>query len=85
VALVIGVVSRSRPGSSRLARGFTRRMQLRAHKLSIQNFLALLNGVPMAAPAGLRASAAASLLPLALLFAAMTLLMVSVFWLRRRE
>ena len=46
VALVISVVSRTRPGSSYLSRRLARRLQLRAHKLSIQNFLARLNGVP---------------------------------------
>jgi uncharacterized protein (UPF0548 family) len=44
VVLVIEVVSRTRPGSSRLAERITRWLQLRAHRLSIHNFRALLNG-----------------------------------------
>ncbi len=46
VVLVIDVISRIRPGVSSLARRFARRMQLRAHKLSIQNFLARLSREP---------------------------------------
>lgn len=50
VALVIEVVSRPRPGSPVFIQEFTRQMQLRGHKLSIQNFMAQLRGEPPAAP-----------------------------------
>ncbi len=46
VMLVIGVVSRTRPGANKWARQFARMMQIRAHKLSIENFLTLLRGDP---------------------------------------
>lgn len=48
VALVIEIVSRPRPGLPAFIQQFTRQMQLRAHKLSIQNFLAQLRGEPAA-------------------------------------
>ncbi len=73
VALVIGVVSRSRPGASLFTRRLTRQMQLRAHQLSIQNFLAQLHGVPAPASNEPHAATAASLLPLALLASALIL------------
>lgn len=44
VALIISVVSRPREGASDFSRRFTRRMQLRAHQLSIQNFRMQLDG-----------------------------------------
>lgn len=44
VVLVIDVVSRARPGASKWARRFGRGLQLRAHKLSIENFLAQVRG-----------------------------------------
>lgn len=44
VALIIEVISRTRPGASLFARRLTRRMQLHAHRVSIQNFQALLSG-----------------------------------------
>ena len=44
VVLVIMVVSRTRPGASRLSRRITRWLQLRAHRLSIMNFKDLLRG-----------------------------------------
>lgn len=44
VALVIDVVSRAKPGASPLSGWFTRKMQLRAHKLSVENFQRLLLG-----------------------------------------
>jgi uncharacterized protein (UPF0548 family) len=44
VALIIEVVSRSMPGTSPLAQRLTRRLQLRAHAMSIENFRALLAG-----------------------------------------
>lgn len=50
VALVIEVVSRSRPGSPLFVQRRTRQLQLRAHKLSIEHFLAQLKGEPPAAP-----------------------------------
>jgi hypothetical protein len=46
VVLVIDVISRAQPGAAALSQRFTRRMQLRAHRLSIKNFLHLLNGGP---------------------------------------
>jgi len=46
VVLVISVVSRSRPGAPAWSRRLSRRLQLRAHRISIENFKALLNGVP---------------------------------------
>lgn len=73
VALVIGVVSRSRPGASLFSRRLTRQMQLRAHRLSIQNFLAQLHGVPASVADEPHASTAVSLLPLALLASALIL------------
>lgn len=44
VVLVISVLSRVRPGASRLARSFARHMQLRAHRMSIDYFLSRLTG-----------------------------------------
>lgn len=44
VVLVIDVVSRTRPGASKWACRFARGLQLRAHKLSIENFLSQLRG-----------------------------------------
>lgn len=49
VVLLIEVVSRTRPGASALIRRFVRRMQLRAHKLCIENFRAQLHGTPLPA------------------------------------
>jgi hypothetical protein len=50
VALVIEVVSRSRFGNLPFFQQRTRQLQLRAHKLSIEHFLAQLKGEPPAAP-----------------------------------
>lgn len=44
VALVITVISRMRPGASKVLRRFARGIQLRAHRLSIENFKARLEG-----------------------------------------
>ncbi len=44
VVLLIDVVSRSRPGASVLMQRWTRWLQLRAHRLSIENFLTQLRG-----------------------------------------
>lgn len=71
VVLIIEVVSRARPGTSALARRFTRQMQLRAHRLSIENFCALLSGrkepAAQSQPAALGHLAPVGLLAVALL------------------
>ena len=72
VALVISVVSRSREGASDFSRRFTRRMQLRAHALSIQNFKALLAGRSYRVPQT-RSNEAPSLLPVGMLLLALLL------------
>lgn len=46
VVLVIDVLSRVKPGSSRLVQRITRQLQLRAHRLGINNFRNLLSGEP---------------------------------------
>jgi hypothetical protein len=51
VALVISVVSRARPGATKLSRQITRWLQLRAHRMSIQNFLEQLCGPYAGRPA----------------------------------
>jgi len=85
VVLVINVLSRSRPGASRLARQLTRRLQLHAHQLSIQNFLALLHGRPRSAEPYRYATLSASLLPVALLAAAFILLLLAMFHFKKKE
>ena len=85
VALVINVISRTRPGASRFARRLTRRMQLRAHKLSIQTFLAHLTGVPIDIPTSSFPSTAASLLPIALLAAALALFLSLILWVSKKD
>jgi uncharacterized protein (UPF0548 family) len=85
VALIINVVSRARPGASRWSQRLTRRMQLRAHKLSIQNFIARLNGAPAARAASPRASTAASLLPIALLATALSMLLALILGIGKKE
>jgi uncharacterized protein (UPF0548 family) len=77
VALVIQVVSRSRSGSNRFSRAFSRRMQLQAHKLSIRSFLANLSGVRYAPPQP-QPSTVASLLPVAMLVAATLLFLYTI-------
>ena len=49
VILLIEVVSSTRAGASAYLQRFTRKMQLRAHKLSIAHFIGLLNGQRRAA------------------------------------
>lgn len=80
VVLVINVLSRAAPGASAFARWFTRRMQLRAHRLSIQNFLSLLRLRPASAR---RETFPAELLPAGMLLAAFLLLVTSVISLSR--
>jgi hypothetical protein len=83
VALVIEVVSRSRPGSSDLSQRITRWMQLRAHRLSILNFRALLSGerYPAAQPAFIPQE----LVPVGMLAMAMMLFMLAMrAFVRRR-
>lgn len=46
IVLTIEVVSRLRPGASRAAQDFARQLQIRAHKVSIQNFIDQLSGSP---------------------------------------
>jgi uncharacterized protein (UPF0548 family) len=84
VALVISVVSRSRPGASAFSRRFSRRMQLRAHKVSIQNFLAQLSGVPYLPPAS-RPSTSAGMLPAALLATASILFLYVILGFSRKD
>lgn len=81
VVLVIDVVSRVLPGTSAIARWFTRRMQLRAHKLSIHNLLSLLR--LQSAPSQ-RSTFPAELLPVGMLASAFLLLLATVFSLGRR-
>jgi uncharacterized protein (UPF0548 family) len=75
VALVISVVSR--PRSAAFSRSFARRLQLRAHKLSIHNFLASLSGMRYM-PSTPQPSTAASLLPVAMLLTAMLLFLYMI-------
>ncbi len=84
VALVINVVSRSYPGSSSFSRRFTRRMQLRAHKLSIENFLAQLSGTVYRPPEP-GVSTTVSLMPVAMLGAALLLFLYSILGWKRRD
>ncbi len=84
VALVIGVVSRPSPGASPLARLLTRRLQLRGHQLSIQNFLALLSGRPPRPAAKARPSRATQWLPWAVLGGALAVVL-SVILGRQKE
>lgn len=44
VALILEIVSRFRPGTSYFSRRFSRRMQLRAHRRSLDTFVARLKG-----------------------------------------
>jgi hypothetical protein len=81
VVLVIDVVSRVHPGSSSLSQRFTRRMQLRAHRLSITNFLAQLNGGPLRRQP-VRFSA--ELLPAGLLLAAFVVMIGAALGYTRR-
>lgn len=76
VILIIDVVSTVRPGTSAFGRRLARKMQLRAHKRSIQSFKALLAGRQVPAPSR-RASVPADLLPVVMLAAALLLLMWS--------
>lgn len=72
VVLLIEVVSRARPGASQYSSRFTRKLQLRAHKIAIQNFQALVSGRPRLAP---RDNAVPSLLPVGMLLLAILLLL----------
>jgi uncharacterized protein (UPF0548 family) len=84
VALVISVVSRARPGASRYSRVFSRKIQLRAHKLSIRNFLSALSGVRYSPPAA-RPSTAAGLLPVGLLITATLLFLYTILGFSRNK
>jgi uncharacterized protein (UPF0548 family) len=75
VVLVISVVSRSRPGASEYTKRFTRRMQLRAHKLSIESYLAKLKGN---APQRQKQAYPADLLPVGMIALAFLLLVSAV-------
>lgn len=75
VALVISVVSRSRPGAPGWARRLSRRMQLRAHRISIEHFKARLNGAAYI-PAQQPSSRAMKLLPVGLLILAALLFLL---------
>jgi uncharacterized protein (UPF0548 family) len=82
VVLVISVTSRCRPGASELSRRFTRRMQLRAHKLSIQSFRNQINGAAYPAK---QAAFPADLLPVGLLAAAFFILLGAALGYNRRS
>ncbi len=82
VVLSIDVLSRSLPGASAFSRWFTRRMQLRAHRLSIQNFLTLLRLKPISAP---RSTFPVELLPVGMLLAAFMVLVTAVLNLSQRQ
>ncbi len=84
IVLVISVVSRSRPGASSYIRQHSRRLQLRAHKLSIQNFRAMLYGVPYAPPQP-ATSTAVSLLPVAMLLVATLLFFYTILGFSRND
>jgi hypothetical protein len=59
-------------------------LQLRAHKISIQNFQAMLYGVPYEPPQP-AASTAASLLPVAMLLTAMALFLYTILGFSRND
>jgi uncharacterized protein (UPF0548 family) len=82
VVLVISVVSRAQPGASALSRRFARRMQLRAHRLSITHFLTLLNGGPRSLR---RPHFSAELLPAGLLATAFLLVVAAALGFNRRS
>ena len=84
VALVINVVSRARPGVSRYSRSFARRMQLRAHKLSIRSFLDSLSGPRYISPAQ-QPSTLAGLLPVAMLVTATLLFLYTILGFGRQD
>lgn len=79
VVLIIEVISRTKPGMSPFARRQSRRLQLRAHQLSIQNFVAQLKGEPRPVT---RQAAAIHLeyLPVGMLAAALALLFVTAWF-----
>lgn len=85
VALIIEVVSRNRPGASRFAQRLTRWLQLRAHRLSIENFRAILMG---ARPSTATSSefVPAALLPVGMIALAVSLFLLAVrAFYRRRQ
>lgn len=75
VVLVISVISRARPGSPAWARSLSRRLQLRAHHISIKNIQARLNGEPYI-PAAQPPSRVMKLLPVGLLLLAVLMLLL---------
>ncbi len=82
VVLRMDVLSRTLPGASALSRWLNRRMQLRAHRLSIQNFLTLLRLRPVSAP---RDPFPVELLPVGMLLAAFLILVTATINLFRRQ
>lgn len=82
VVLVIHVLSRARPETSSFARRFTRKMQLRAHRLSIANFVSLLNNRPHPVHS---AQFSADLLPASLLVTAFLLVLVTLLGVNRQS
>lgn len=78
VVLVINVISTTRPGMSDFGRRLSRKLQLRAHQRSIQNFKALLAGRKLAKPSR-QASVPADLLPVGMLAVALGLLTWYIF------
>lgn len=82
VVLSIDVLSRSLPGASAFSRWFTRRMQLRAHRLSIHNFLTLLRLKPISAP---RSAFQVDLLPVGMLLTAFLVLVTAALNLGQRR
>jgi len=82
VALVIDVVSRALPGTSTPVQKFFRRMQLRADKLCIHNFKALLR---LQSSSAQRKTFPTEILPVGLLAAAFLLLFSVVFSFGRKS
>lgn len=85
VALVITVVSRAKPGASRLSRRITRWMQLRAHRLSILNFKDLLRGGYGLQPSPTTEFVPTKILPASLLAIATLLFLGTVFNLSNKK
>jgi hypothetical protein len=81
VVLVISVVSSSLPDASAYSRRFTRRMQLRAHQLSIQSFRNQLLGAGMPKQ---KQAFPADLLPVGMILLAFLLFIATVLGYSRR-
>ena len=82
VVLVINVTSRARPGTPLFSRRFTRRMQLRAHRLSIANFVRLIGAGPRALQ---NTRFSAELLPVSLLAAAFMVVIATALAVTRKS